>query len=76
MKSEKNKQLFQILIVIDDFADDAKFSRHNPLLHSLFCRGRHNMISTIVASQKWKALATIIRMNACQLLYLPFEESD
>jgi len=53
--------------VIDDFADDAKFSRHSPLLSSLFCKGRHNMISTIVANQKWQALSTIIRMNACQL---------
>jgi hypothetical protein len=55
------------LIVVDDFADDVKFSRNSKLLHSLFTRGRHSQISTIVATQKFNALSPIIRANASDL---------
>ena len=50
-KQKNNKTLFQILIVIDDFADENRFPRSSKLLHSLFTRGRHSSISTIVATQ-------------------------
>ena len=50
--------------MIDDFSDDPSFSRHSKLLHSLFTRGRHNSISTIVSTQKNTAVAQIIRVNA------------
>ena len=53
--------------IIDDFADDVKFSRNSKLLHSLFTRGRHSQISTIVATQKFNALSPIIRVNASDL---------
>ena len=52
MKDHKKKKLYQILILVDDFADDPSFSRNSKLLHSLFTRGRHSMISTIVATHK------------------------
>jgi len=55
------------LIVIDDFADSPEFSRHSKLLHALFTRGRHSQISTIVATQKFSALAPIVRVNASEL---------
>ena len=67
MKKQGHKKLYQILIVIDDFADSTEVSRQSKLLHGLFTRGRHNSISTIVASQKWSALAPIIRVNATEL---------
>ena len=38
-KEENHKTLHQILIVIDDFADNPEFSRQSRLLHSLFTRG-------------------------------------
>ena len=59
--------MFQILIIIDDFADDSSFSRQSKLLHALFTRGRHSQISTIVATQKFTALHPIIRVNASEL---------
>jgi hypothetical protein len=59
--------LFQILIIIDDFADDVQFSRNSKLLHSLFTRGRHSQISTVVATQQFTMLAKIIRVNASEL---------
>ena len=61
------KKLFQILIVIDDWADSPDFSRKSQLLHALFTRGRHSGISTIVSTQKFTALHPIIRVNATEL---------
>ena len=67
MKKKGHKKLYSILVVVDDFADDNRFSRHSKLLHSLYTRGRHNSISTITATQKFTALSPIIRVNATQL---------
>ena len=67
MKQEELNFLYQMLIVVDDFADDPTFSRNSKLLHSLFTRGRHSMISTIVATQKFSAIHPIIRTNATEL---------
>ena len=68
LKSKKEtKKIFQILIIIDDFADDPLFSRKSTLLHSFFTRGRPSGISTIVSTQKFAALHPIIRVNATEL---------
>ena len=67
-KAKKVKSLFNILIVVDDFADNPAFSRRDALLHSLFTRGRHAFISTICATQKFRALSNIIRVNATALI--------
>jgi hypothetical protein len=64
MKNKNLQKLYSIMVVIDDFSDDPSFSRHSKLLHSLFTRGRHNSISTIVSTQKFTAVAQIIRVNA------------
>ena len=68
MKSANRKKLFSILVVIDDFADDPIFTRQSKLLHSLFTRGRHNSISTIVSTQKFAAIHPIVRVNAVALI--------
>ncbi len=65
--NKDTKRLFQICIIIDDFADSPEFSRNSKLLHSLFTRGRHSQISTIVATQKFTAIHPIIRVNASEL---------
>ena len=67
MKKQGHKKLYQILIIVDDFADCPAFSRQSKLLHALFTRGRHTQISSIVSTQKWSALAPIIRINAVEL---------
>ena len=70
MKKQNLNKLYSILIIIDDHADDPKFSRHSKLLHALFTRGRHSSISTIVSTQKFTAVAQIIRVNAtCLFVY-------
>ncbi len=38
------------------------------MLHSLYTRGRHNNISTIVSTQKFAAVHPIIRVNATSLV--------
>ena len=67
-KDKKLKKLFNILVVVDDFADNPAFSRRDALLHSLFTRGRLAFISTICATQKFRALSNIIRVNATALI--------
>ena len=67
MKQRGDKKLFQILIIIDDFADEPRFTRQSKLLHSLYTRGRHNMISTITSTQKFNAIHPLIRVNATEL---------
>ena len=67
MKDHKKKKLYQILNFVDDFADGPSFGRNSKLLHSLFTRGRHSMITTIAAAQKFVATHPIIRTNATEL---------
>jgi len=67
MKKQNIKNIYSILVVVDDFADDPSFSRHSKILHALYTRGRHNSISTITATQKFSAIAPIIRVNATEL---------
>ena len=68
LKAGGKKKLFSILIVIDDFADEPAFTRQSKLLHSLFTRGRHNSISTIVSTQKFASIHPTIRVNATALI--------
>ena len=67
-KAKKVRRMFNVLIVVDDFADNPQFSRREALLHSLFTRGRHAFISTIVATQKYRAISPLIRVNATALV--------
>ena len=67
MKRNGHNKIFQILIVIDDFADSPQFTRQSKLLHALYIRGRHTFISTITATQVFNALSPIIRKNITEL---------
>ena len=67
MKQQKKIKMFNILIIIDDFADNPSFSRNSKLLHGLYTRGRHAFISTITATQVLVALSPVIRKNATEL---------
>ena len=48
------KKLYQVLVVIDDFADTPLHKPHGAL-DTLFIRGRHMQISTWVSSQRSRA---------------------
>ena len=66
-KEQKHKDLYQIHIVIDDFADDTNFIRKSQLLHQLYIGGRHYMISTITSTQVYKQIPPIVRKNMTHL---------
>ena len=75
MKKRKLKTLSNILIVVDDFADDPTimhrqggYTSGGSMLNTLFVRGRHSHISTIVSTQKLRLIGTTIRVNAQFLL--------
>ena len=68
MKNQKHvTNLYSVLVVVDDFADDPSFSRQSKMLHALYTRGRHTSISTITATQKFSSIAPIIGVNATEL---------
>ena len=67
MKQQKKTKMFNILIIIDDYADNAAFSRNSKLLHALYTRGRHAFISTITATQVLVALSPVIRKNCTEM---------
>ena len=66
-KNRKHKYLYQILVVIDDFADDTNFTRKSQLLHKLYMRGRHYMIITIASTQVYTQISPIVRKNITHL---------
>ena len=67
-KTKGMKKLYQILIILDDIADDPKITRQAKPVHELFVRGRHHCISTIASVQKYRVLAPLIRVNATDLI--------
>ena len=68
-KDHDFKTLYSVLIIIDDFVDDTRFSRHNSLLNALYIRGRHFGCNIISSTQKFNGLSTIIRVNSRQLFF-------
>ena len=62
-KSQGHTKLFQILVVIDDFADSPECTRLSQLLHELYIRGRRQCISTITSTQVYKVISPIVRKN-------------
>ena len=53
--------------MVDDFADDPNFTRKSQLLHQLYIRGKHYMISVITATQIYKAVGPVIKKNMTHL---------
>ena len=66
-QTTKHKDLYHVLIVIDDDADDTNFTRKSQRLHQLYIRGRHYTISTITPTQVYKQIPTIVRKNMTHL---------
>ena len=54
-------------MIIDDFAEDKSFMRYSKILHGLYTKSRHFGLSVITASQKYNALAPIVRLNTSSL---------
>ena len=71
-KKSKMKHLPQVLWIFDDHADDERLmhSNHN-LIASLAIRSRHFGGNLWVSTQKFRALANIIRINLSALFVWP-----
>ena len=71
-KKAKMKQIPQVLFIFDDLADDERVmhSNHN-LLALLAIRSRHFGGNMWVATQKFRALANVIRINLTALFIWP-----
>ena len=61
--SQKHQYLYHMLVIFGDFADDTNFTRKSQLLHQLYIRGRHYMVSTITSTQVYKQLSPIVRKS-------------
>jgi len=59
----ESKLIPQLLFVVDDLADDKRVMSSN-LVRELLHRGRHSMISTILSTQKMRAID-----HACRLQF-------
>jgi hypothetical protein len=66
LKERKTTRLFNILVVVDDFSDDPAVvhNQSKNVLSTLYTRGRHFGVSTLVSIQKNTTLAPVIRVNA------------
>jgi len=67
LKSQGHPNMFQILVVIDDFADSPEFARQSKLVHQLYIRGRRQCISTITSTQVYKVIGPVVRKNLTHL---------
>jgi hypothetical protein len=56
-----------LLLCLDDFVDDPRY-RTNKELNSTFVRLRHFNVSTLLATQKYRVLNPLLRLNASFLL--------
>ena len=60
-KKLEMKKLYQVLVVIDDFADTPQLHKPHGALDTLFIRGRHMQISIWVSSQKLRLISAAVR---------------
>jgi DNA replication protein DnaC len=61
---KNGSRCFGVLIIVDDMADEPRFTRQSKLLHELYIRSRHSFISTITSVQKATTLHPLIRTQA------------
>ena len=62
-KKLEMKKLYQVLIILDDYADSPQLHKPHGALDTLFIRGRHLQISTWVSSQKLRLISAAVRVN-------------
>lgn len=69
LKDHNKRKLMGVLVIVDDFADDANVSRGNSgnVLKTLYVKGRHFGISTLIGTQKYRLLSPVLRTQATAL---------
>jgi hypothetical protein len=68
LKDQGQKNLFSILIVLDDLSENQEFLRGNRVLQALYTKGRHLSISTLISVQNYKSVNPVIRKNLTFLI--------
>jgi hypothetical protein len=68
-KNAEMRKLFNILIVLDDVADDPRVARNERQIHELYFRGRHHKISILISTQRYRSIAPQIRTQ-CTALFV------
>ena len=69
--------MYNICIIIDDMLDNTALMKHSNILNSLFSRGRHNFITSIVSSQTYKSVSSIVRKNLTDMfLFRSYNQSE
>ena len=66
-KNAEMKRLFNILIALDDVADDPRVARNERQIHELYFRGRHHKISILISTQRCRSIAPQIRTQRTAL---------
>ena len=61
---QQGKHVYNVGIVLDDWADDPSVTRGSKLIHQLYVRGRHSFLSTLTSVQKCVTLHPLIRTQA------------
>ena len=72
-KQKASKEIYQICIIVDEFADDPRVMASRgggSALNTLMTRGRHIFVNTLLSSQKLRAMSNIIRINLqCLIIF-------
>lgn len=69
LKDLNKRKLMGVLVIVDDFADDVSIMRGGSgnVLKTLYVKGRHYGISTIIGTQKYRLLSPVLRTQATAL---------
>ena len=69
-RGKRTAEGFQTCVIVDDFADMPSVMRKaGGVLNSLAIRGRHANISLFILTQKYRALAPELRLNANAIFF-------
>jgi len=70
-KDRGEKRLFNLLLIVDDYAEDQqvmRYGKNGQFLNQCFLKGRHWGLSTILSVQKLTLVANPCRINATGIL--------
>ena len=68
LKKAGRKKLRSACLLLDDLADSPEFHNNRNLIAKIFLKGRHMGVSCCCLSQRYRALSTVARSQACYIL--------
>lgn len=67
LKKRGKRKMHTACLIIDDLADTPELHSSTNLISRIFLSGRHLGVQCICLSQRWRALSTAVRSQACWL---------